>query len=279
MSHRPVVQAPSSELTGHLMVLSKFEDDTRWRVAEWVLHGLENGERVICGDPNIAAGRSWFAALLGEAGVATEAALAERRLLLMSLREFYPPEGQADLVDRALEEGYRGVRFVAWARDALGLLPASAYLSFEFAMERYCRTKPVASLCLYDRAPTGGFDAEGSAAAHFRNIQDDLLQIAESDGVLSLGGEADSSNIAVLRGALAAASSVTDHLVLDLTGLLFLGAAGYGAIVGGTEGLRDHGGSVTLLNPRPVIARVLRMLDVEQLAGVKIRTGLLRERV
>jgi hypothetical protein len=78
------------------------------------------------------------------------AATAEGRLEVLPLAEFYPPEGQVTVIERAPAEGFARVRMSAEARAALTFVPEPAHAAFEAAMDELCRTRPVSAMCQGD---------------------------------------------------------------------------------------------------------------------------------
>ena len=80
-------------------------------------------------------------------GVDAATAVAEGRLALLPLAEFYPTEGQRQVVDRALAEGFPAVRMSAGASAALTVLSPGDYLSLEWRMDELARSLPVSALC------------------------------------------------------------------------------------------------------------------------------------
>jgi MEDS: MEthanogen/methylotroph, DcmR Sensory domain len=91
---------------GHLLLLHQSEGDRLVRLAEWVRHGLDGGEKVLYADGPDPAHSSILDHLRGQ-GIDVGAATAEGRFELLPLTAFYPSQGQGVVVDRALDEGSR----------------------------------------------------------------------------------------------------------------------------------------------------------------------------
>jgi len=58
------------------------------------------------------------------------------------------------------------------------------------------------------------------------------------------------------------------HLILELSDLVFLTSAGIGAIVSAHNRARTFNGRVSVVNPKPEVAGLLRLTRVDQLASV-----------
>jgi len=58
------------------------------------------------------------------------------------------------------------------------------------------------------------------------------------------------------------------HLILDMSELEFLGSVGIGAIVTAHNRARTFNGRVSVVNPKPEVASLLRLTRVDQLASV-----------
>lgn len=60
----------------------------------------------------------------------------------------------------------------------------------------------------------------------------------------------------------------TRHIVFDLSDLEFVSSTGISAFVRANRSLKQRGGSVHLVNPRPPIANLLRLTRVSELIPV-----------
>jgi anti-sigma B factor antagonist len=60
----------------------------------------------------------------------------------------------------------------------------------------------------------------------------------------------------------------TRHILFDLSALEFLSSVGIAAFVRAHRALKEHGGSVRLVNPRPPIANLLRLTRVSELIPI-----------
>ncbi len=90
----------------------------------------------------------------------------------------------------------------------------------------------------------------------------------ESGPVLVLAGEADLTSITQLDEALAAqVSGQAVRLTIDATDLRFADSASVRTLAMAAMKARTRAGSVTLLNPQPLVARMLDLLCVDEAFG------------
>ena len=85
--------------------------------------------------------------------------------------------------------------------------------------------------------------------------------------VLRLAGELDLATSDQLRErvrTLLGHGSVLDKLVLDLAGLEFLDVTGLGALLETRRKLAAAGATLTLRRPRPMVVRMLSLLNLEE---------------
>lgn len=86
--------------------------------------------------------------------------------------------------------------------------------------------------------------------------------------VVSLHGELDlveTTGVAAALGGLAARGR---WIIVDLSGLEFIDAAGVAALAGGRRQARDAGGGLLLAAPQPPVRRVLSLIWVADTSGV-----------
>jgi anti-sigma B factor antagonist len=88
------------------------------------------------------------------------------------------------------------------------------------------------------------------------------LGSGESDGhvVISLRGELDLVDAATVAAALVAATARDLWIIVDLSGLEFIDAAGVAALSRGLRQARNAGGGLLLAAPRPRVQRVLSII-------------------
>jgi anti-anti-sigma regulatory factor len=259
---------------GHLLLLHQSEGDRLVRLAEWVRHGLDGGEKVLYADGPDPAHSSILDHLRGQ-GIDVGAATAEGRFELLPLTAFYPSQGQGVVVDRALDEGFPAVRLSAEVAAALTVLTPQAYRDIEQNMDRLCRTRPVSALCQYGRSTTVGPVLGAAVATHPRGVRELMFDSTASPAGLVLHGEIDVDNAdvlaAVLGAALAAAlSSGRDGLRLDLAGLGFLDVAACRAIADTSRVFRATGRRLLLVGPPPLVAWVMGLVGLTDAPGVAL---------
>jgi anti-anti-sigma factor len=260
---------------GHILLLHGSESE-RWSdLAAWVRRGLENDEKVIYAEAGGTRPERSVMRILRDKGIDADAAASEGRLTVTPLLESCPPQGPewlAEMVDRALAEGYRGLRISAEASAALTVMPEDAHSEVERSVDRLCRTHRLSALCQYDQARTVGDLLQDAASSHAcGSIRQGALHIAQHDDRLVLVGEIDLSNQEVLACAVrAAADRTSGALRLDLSQVDFLGAAGCHALHDGTIDFRAQGGRVQFIAPKPRIERVLRLAGIVRLEHVEL---------
>jgi anti-sigma B factor antagonist len=80
-------------------------------------------------------------------------------------------------------------------------------------------------------------------------------------------GELDAYSVGQLRQTLAEATS-SRKLVIDLSSVTFVDAAGLGALVGGIRRTREHGGQVAVACSRSVLLRLLQTTGFDRIVTV-----------
>ena len=146
---------PGLQWDGHLLLLHHSERERSSKLAAWVRRGLENDEKVVYTEARGGAHESRLLAALRGNGVDAVAATAEGRLSVVGVPEFYPAGGQLPVVERALAEGYRGLRIAAEASTALTFLTWPAYMAIEREIDEITRTHPLSAMCQYGQAAAG----------------------------------------------------------------------------------------------------------------------------
>jgi anti-sigma B factor antagonist len=85
-------------------------------------------------------------------------------------------------------------------------------------------------------------------------------------------GELDAYTVEQLRQALAEVAA-SPRLVIDLSGVTFVDAAGLGALVGGIRRTRDLGGDVSMACSRPTLIRLLHSIGFDRIVCVAATVG------
>jgi anti-anti-sigma factor len=110
------------------------------------------------------------------------------------------------------------------------------------------------------------------ARPHDDRFPDDRfhVQVAVGDDVVEMRavGEVDVATVAVLRSALWAAPA-RPLLRLDLSGVRLLSAAGVRALLAAHRRVRARGGVLVLVEPTPMVARVLRVTGLDRVIPVR----------
>jgi anti-anti-sigma factor len=91
--------------------------------------------------------------------------------------------------------------------------------------------------------------------------------------IVSAGGELDASNDATWRRLLSEASAAAGPpgpLVIDTSGLDFMGCCAYAALAEASEASRDRGVEMRLVSNQPVVARIVRACGLSELLPVDV---------
>jgi anti-anti-sigma factor len=98
-----------------------------------------------------------------------------------------------------------------------------------------------------------------------------LLTTTYADGMLSLHGEVDNSNVGELDDALSAAiGSQIGVVVLDLTHLTFIDVAGIRVVERQARQLSESGKRLVLSSPPAFFERLLEVLDLDEVIEVAV---------
>ena len=257
---------------GHILLLYGSESERLSALTAWARRGLENDEKVIYTEARETPPERTLVRLLQDDGIDAATATAKGCLVVQSPAEFFPPDGQAGMLERALAEGYRGLRLSARASSTVTVMPQAAHGDVERAFDRLCRTRPVSALCQYEQRGMPGDRLREVAASHLSGgIRQHALSVAQHVGLLVLAGEIDVSNHDILMWALrVAAEQASQTLRLDVSQVEFLGAAGCRALDDGTFRFRRRGGRVLLIEPKPWVERILRVARVDQIERIEL---------
>lgn len=87
--------------------------------------------------------------------------------------------------------------------------------------------------------------------------------------VVLLKGELDGSNYKDLQARVdEIISGDTNNIIIDMSGLTFMGSAGLRALHTSAKSTQEKGGSVKLLKPSDAVQRVLKTLGFDQFFDV-----------
>jgi anti-anti-sigma factor len=262
---------------GHLLLLHQSDSDRLARLAEWVRHGLDRGEKVLYTEGPDPAHSSVLGHLRGR-GIDVDAATAQGRFELLPLRAFYPEQGQDVVVDRALDAGFAAVRMSAETAAALTVLTPQTHQDIEQNMDRLCRTRPVSALCQYARSATVGPVLGTAVVTHPHGVREPMFASTASPSGLMLHGEVDVDNADVLAAVLGAAldtalSCGRAELRLELAALGFLDVTGCRAIAQASRVFREAGRRLLLVDPPPPVARLIGLVGLRDAPGVALIGG------
>lgn len=264
-------RAPGAGWDGHVLLLYGSEDERRDGLTAWAGRALGRGEKVVCTE---AAGRpeDTLVAVLEARGVAAAAAVREGRLAVLSPEEFFATG--LEVADRALAEGFPGVRMSAQESAALSVLSPAARRSFEEQVDELTRTRPVQALCQYAQATTTGAVLDHAVGLHLPAVRQATFSTGYDERGLALRGEVDVTNADVLTAVLAAAGRSSERaLCVDLADVDHLAAGSAWRIDHDTRAFRAAGGQVLLVAPQPAVESTLRLLEIDQLPGVRVVGG------
>lgn len=251
---------------GHLLLVSESERERRAAFSAWAARGLDQGEKVICAE--LATGREALLDVLQHGGVDARLAVADGRLEVVPAARF-TVSGVPELdVEKALDEGYPGVRL---APHSLG---GRRDAESERVLAKLCSTRPVSALCGIERGAARGVRLVDLVAAHPDGVRSSMLVGRRTSTGLAMAGEVDISNLDLLAAVVgqAAATTAEPLVVLDLSDLRFMDVAGCRALVHATRDLRAEGRALVVANPLPPVAHVLALLKVGTLEGIEIVT-------
>ena len=94
------------------------------------------------------------------------------------------------------------------------------------------------------------------------------MSVTDPYVLVSVAGEADVTMSGQVRELLAAVLAGMRDLVIDVSGLRFIDAACVRVLVGACRAAEDAGGTLALLTPQPVVARMLELCCADQLITV-----------
>ncbi|MGC9665414.1 MEDS domain-containing protein [Planosporangium sp. 12N6] len=264
---------PGPEWDGHLLLLHGSEAERLSSLAAWICRGLDHGDKVVYAEVPRTAGESVLDSPDG-CGVEFAAAVADGRLVALPLERFYSRGDQESVVDQALAEGFRSVRMATEASATFGTESWSAYLDIERTIDRLCRTRPVSALCQYAHAATAPATLRELVAVHRARLRHSALNMASDPRGLVLSGEIDCGNADAFAAALAIASACGERMLrLDLTALEFMDVTACRQLLHASHGFRQAGGHVILEAPRWMVSWTLRLLGIDQFAGIDLLGG------
>ena len=260
---------------GHLLLLHRTDRDRRAAVANWVTRGLERGERVVYILPASAPAEHERLAplerLLRRRGNDMGEAVERGQLqVLRASPDVYTVDGQLEIIEQALQDGFPAVRISAQAETAHALVSLEEHAVLERAMDQICQSKPVSALCQYtaDLAP---MMLHAVCGMHSHGVLEPQLCARTTGSGIILAGEVDLANRGVLRSAMqSAVRHDRGELSVDLSRLRFLDAGGARTLLSTTEDYRVQGGRLHIHGARRSVRRVLEILDLNHFPGIAL---------
>jgi len=252
----------------HVLLVNHDDSHRRANVMAWVQRGLDRRDKILYstveGDPVLVPE-------LRQVDSEVAKAVREGQFAFLPLEDFFPGARQADLVRRALDEGYPGVRLSAQSDAAVRGVGADDYRAIDHRMDELCASLPVSALCQYDAGGVNGAILTTVIDSHPDAVQDARMRLCRrADGTV-VAGEVDVASAAVLERVLRRiCREGSSELVLDVSGLTFVDVVGCRAMTVGTEAFRRHGGTVFCRGLNGHIRRVMCLLGMDRLPGVAL---------
>lgn len=96
------------------------------------------------------------------------------------------------------------------------------------------------------------------------------ISTRDHDGtcVVAAVGEFDMAEAYLLREAFQAALEKGNQIVVDLTETTFMDSSVLGTLIGGNKLAAERGGWLRLVNPQPIVLKVLRITQMDSALGV-----------
>jgi anti-anti-sigma regulatory factor len=273
------MQASGRSWDGHLALLPGAEQVRSAQIARWVRRGLARAERVVYCEERAAGDPGSVERILGSHGVDAEPLRASGQLEVLSVWEFAPVISDSRALDRALREGYRGIRTAAPSSTGISLLGEAACARMEDTLNELCATLPWSALCQYDQRSDTAAGMAMAATHHAGGIRAPLLATKPHAGGLALAGELDASNEELLAWTVhAAVSRRYEHMFrLDMQRVGFVGVAGWRGIVRGSAAFRRDGGVLQLSHtPSALRASLAILAELDSGAGIELTPAVSR---
>ena len=248
-------------------------DDYRALSGRFLAEGLAGGQRVIFlaasakdsdldGADGFAAARAVGAAQVQDLGVYGSGRQVDPAAQVLAY---------AQATERALADGYTGLRVAADATSLVGTVDArAAFARYEHLIDVYTTRHPFSAMCGYHRGTLGGDAVAELACMHsLARRSSTTLQVRASGrpGIaVALSGEIDMHGHAQLRTALSRVDlpAIDGVVTIDATDLSFIDHQG---LIGLVEHVRGRGATTVVQVGRasavPVLASLLWLPDLE----------------
>lgn len=86
--------------------------------------------------------------------------------------------------------------------------------------------------------------------------------------VLFVQGRLDSKNANILRECGAEVAAEGRNLILNLSGVSFMGSSGLGALLALSEEFQEQGGEIRIVEPSEAARTVIKLVSLDQLLGI-----------
>ncbi|HWC37897.1 MAG TPA: MEDS domain-containing protein [Acidimicrobiales bacterium] len=265
VSHERYTHAPSD----HVCRLVHSREEQAPRAAAWVRQGLRGAERTVYVGRENDSGDLLRA--LDADGVDWRQATRNGQLLLVRPEDM----GQEDaddrlhrrlpelkaLLDESLDQGYAGLRVADDVSAALTVeSEQQSVLDYEERLDELCTTSPLSALCFYERRRSG-VELGRWAQAH-QCLADDVVQAKAEPGRLTLSGEMDFSNVALVTSVLAKATAPAGDVVVDMRDMSFIDVRGVEELVELARQVAPVG-RVKVISPPVAMRRILEIAGWE----------------
>jgi len=257
-------------------------------VSDFVRDGLQAGEKVVwvaeAGESEVIdlmAGRGFDVSEFVDSGQLVVKDCAETYLGSRSFDAAAMLHCIRDEVSESEAKGYPRVRItgdLSWA--SLDVPGFPELFEYERAVDELYRDTGTIAICPYDTrqlAPAALTKAVQAHRAVVSQRSQEVLQTPlltllvitrDADGVLSLYGDVDTSNVDEFEAALTGAINAPGPVVLDLTHLHFIDIAGMHVLERQANQLSDAGDRLVLSSPPAFLERVLEVLELDELIEV-----------
>jgi len=280
--------SPSLNRGDHVCLLYDENADRDSYVGDFVRAGLEAGDKVLW----VADGGAAEATeLMAARDFDVSEFLASGQLVVKDRTETYLGSGRFDAqatlnciraeARESEAEGYPSIRItgdLSWASPDVAGPPGLR--EYECAVDELLRDTGYIGVCQYDTrqlapaALTSAVQAHRAVVSHRSQevLATPLLTLLvitrDANGVLSLYGDVDNSNVDEFDAALAAAIGSPGAVVLDLTHLNFIDVAGLRVLERQAMQLSESGNRLVLSSPPAFVERVLEVLELDALVEV-----------
>jgi anti-anti-sigma factor len=257
-------------------------------VGDFVREGLEAGQKVLFVS---SGGVSEVLELMANQGLDVSEFIESGQLAVRGGTETYLGSGRfeakpmfeciRDEVRTAEVEGYPRMRVtgdLSWASpDVPGFRELFEY---ERAVDDLFLHTGAMGVCQYDARQLAPAELSDAVQVHRAVVSQRSQEVLETplltllaitrdaEGVLSLYGDVDDSNVGEFEAALSAAISSSGPAVLNLAHLHFIDVAGLRVLERQATKLVGSGGRLVLASPPAFLQRVMEVLDINELIEV-----------